>query len=329
MEKFILNLPLKIFLGHKRKKKANGEKVDKHFYINLNQYRNADFFTLNKAKALFKEMVQDQINQLPAFEWVTMKYILFPGSYREMDTNNVCSIAEKFFSDALVESGKLEDDNYQFLKETTFSFGEVNPQNPRVELHLSGPRKEEKMDMQVNLTNEDFMEAMHSYVKAKLPMIPAGVVPDIAITAGRGEKGYTAVVTFDLNAKAAAPTGPVKRSADPMQESLKEQGNVMNRLGEDMMPKAQPVTSDAPKELAEAVTNVITDGPEGQTDTGIDEPANQFEVVVAALAEPEKKADSGSLFAPKVDDVKSEKAAEIGGAKEEPKKSKPLFEFGS
>ena len=329
MEKFILNLPLKIFLGHKRKKKANGEKVDKHFYINLNQYRNADFFTLNKAKALFKEMVQDQINQLPAFEWVTMKYILFPGSYREMDTNNVCSIAEKFFSDALVESGKLEDDNYQFLKETTFSFGEVNPQNPRVELHLSGPRKEEKMDMQVNLTNEDFMEAMHFYVKAKLPMIPAGVVPDIAITAGRGEKGYTAVVTFDLNAKAVVLTGPVKRSADPMQESLKEQGNVMNRLGEDMMPKAQPVTSDAPKELAEAVTHVITDGPEGQTDAGVDEPANQPETV----AEPEKKADSGStsgsLFASKVDDVKAEKAAEIGGAKEEPKKSKPLFEFGS
>ena len=191
------------------------------------------------------------------------------------------------------------------------------------------------MDMQVNLTNEDFMEAMHSYVKAKLPMIPAGVVPDIAITAGRGEKGYTAVVTFDLNAKAVVPTGPVKRSADPMQESLKEQGNVMNRLGEDMMPKAQPVTSDAPKELAEAVTHVITDGPEGQTDAGVDEPTNQPETV----AEPEKKADfgsaSGSLFASKVDDVKAEKAekaekaAEIGGAKEEPKKSKPLFEFGS
>ena len=323
MEKFILNLPLKIFLSHKRKKKANGEKVDKYFYINLNQYRNADFFTLNKAKALFKEMVQDQINQLPAFEWVTMKYILFPGSYREMDTNNVCSIAEKFFSDALVESGKLEDDNYQFLKETTFSFGEVNPQNPRVELHLSGPRKEEKMDMQVNLTNEDFMEAMHSYVKAKLPMIPAGVVPDIAITAGRGEKGYTAVVTFDLNAKAVVPTGPVKRSTDPMQESLKEQGNVMNRLGEDMMPKA-----GTPKEAP-------PEGPEGQVSAEVDEPADQAEAAVAALAEPEKKEDvpisAGSLFASKVDDVKAEKAekvAEIGGAKEEPKKSKPLFEFG-
>lgn len=264
---YVLNLPLRIFLGNSRKKKANGEKAERFFYINLNQYRNADFHTLNKAKILFKEMVQEQINKLPTFEWVTLQYYLFPGSHRDMDTNNVCSIADKFFSDALVESGKLEDDNYRFLKDTRFTPMEVDKTNPRVEVHIIGKEKEDPMQMQITLTHEDFMQALHNHVKAAFP-VPEGVVPTFDITAGRKDNGYSAVVTFDLNQK----------SEDPIATAARKEGNVMQRLGTvDLTPKPLDISTafDPPKE-----------GPEGQTDVPVEEPAN--EPTAEAVSEPEK-----------------------------------------
>lgn len=110
----------------------------KNFALNLNAYRNAHYQVLNKAKHLYKEIMTDQIQSLPSFSHVTINYILFPGSKRSMDVSNVCCIVDKFFSDALVELGHLPDDNYHFLNKVFYSFGEVDKENPRVQIELEG-----------------------------------------------------------------------------------------------------------------------------------------------------------------------------------------------
>lgn len=51
-----------------------------------------------------------------------------------MDTSNICCIVEKFFCDALVQEGKLADDNYLYVKQSTYLFGEIDKTNPRCDI---------------------------------------------------------------------------------------------------------------------------------------------------------------------------------------------------
>lgn len=52
------------------------------------------------------------------------------------DLGNVLSIHDKFFCDALVDLGKLPDDNYHFIPSIAFHMGEVNKLNPRVDIEI-------------------------------------------------------------------------------------------------------------------------------------------------------------------------------------------------
>lgn len=125
----VVQLPVVVILPRKTK-------GDRLWYVNLNNYRNAPFHLLSDVKIRFKEAVADQVNKLPTMNQVAISYHLFPGSARLTDVANVCSVADKFFSDALVELGKLPDDNYTFLLGTQYLFGAVDRKNPRVEAHL-------------------------------------------------------------------------------------------------------------------------------------------------------------------------------------------------
>jgi len=122
----VLTLPLSIAVSKK-----------KEFILNLNNYRNAHYQTLNKAKINYKLAVEDQIKLLPKYDKVLIRYFLYPGSRRLTDVANVCCIHDKFLCDAIVEYGKLEDDNYLFLPATSSEFGSVDKSNPRVEAVIS------------------------------------------------------------------------------------------------------------------------------------------------------------------------------------------------
>lgn len=108
----------------------------KYFTLNLNQYRNTYFHTLNKAKVVYKELVSSQVLALPTLERVELTYTLYPKDNRLSDIDNICSIHSKFFQDALVELGKLPDDNYRYIPKTIFTFGEIDKSNPRVEIQI-------------------------------------------------------------------------------------------------------------------------------------------------------------------------------------------------
>lgn len=80
-------------------------------------------------------MVQDQIDLLPELTTVSLEYILYPKTKRRTDLTNVLSIHSKFFEDALQD--KIPDDDYHHIPKVTYSFGEVDPGNPRVEIHIT------------------------------------------------------------------------------------------------------------------------------------------------------------------------------------------------
>ncbi len=109
---------------------------NKLFTLNLNTYRNENRFALDTAKVNFKHLMEEQIRKLPKFSKVRLTYVFYPGTKHLSDVGNACSIVDKFFADALVELGKLPDDNYLYVPELVFRFGSIDRENPRVEIFI-------------------------------------------------------------------------------------------------------------------------------------------------------------------------------------------------
>lgn len=108
----------------------------KEWILNLNQYRNTYFRTLNTCKINYKLMLESQILSGPSYHKIACIYTVYPRTKANFDIGNVCCIHQKFFEDALVELGKLPDDNYHYIPLTVYMMGEVDPSNPRVEVEV-------------------------------------------------------------------------------------------------------------------------------------------------------------------------------------------------
>lgn len=108
----------------------------KNFTLNLNVYRNTHYQTLNKVKVNYKTHLSKQISELPFLNKIRIVYTLYTGTRRKCDIANVLSIHDKFFCDALVELGKIQDDDYEKVPEVTYRFGGIDRENPRVEIQL-------------------------------------------------------------------------------------------------------------------------------------------------------------------------------------------------
>lgn len=184
-----------------------GKKKPKPFYLNLNQYRNAHFQKLNKAKEVFHDLVKDRISRVPPLLQVALTYTLYPASFRLCDTANICSVVDKFFQDSLVQCGTLSDDNYQIVKTVAFHFGNVDKENPRVEVSIEpmgldvgstaasdhvGHNKGNKI-MQITLVQKEIETALRNYVTSSVD-VQAGKHINITLRATRGAEGYQAVI---------------------------------------------------------------------------------------------------------------------------------------
>ena len=108
----------------------------KDFAINLNIYRNTHYKSLNALKIKYKALMASQIKRLPLLNVIEIHYKLFPKTKRLCDINNIISITDKWFCDALVELGRLKEDNYLYIPRTTSEFGGVDKDDPRVEITI-------------------------------------------------------------------------------------------------------------------------------------------------------------------------------------------------
>lgn len=107
------------------------------FILNLNNYRNTHFYSLNTAKreykALISHLLKGQSFKMP----IQITYCYYPKTKRKTDLGNVLSVHQKFFEDALTELKCIPDDDYTQIIQSTFTFGTVDPENPRVDIFIT------------------------------------------------------------------------------------------------------------------------------------------------------------------------------------------------
>jgi len=122
VEGFSVTLPISIELGVKKKKR---------YYLNLNIYRNTAFHLNNNLKKEFKRLVVPLLPDI-FYHKYTITYVLYLPNQLKRDISNVCAVVDKFFADALVESGRVPDDNYEHLPLVTYKFGDIHPKEGKV-----------------------------------------------------------------------------------------------------------------------------------------------------------------------------------------------------
>lgn len=110
----------------------------KKFILNLNNYRNAYFRVLNTSKQVYKQYITTDIDREVYYKLskIAIQYKIFKGDERRFDIGNIASIHQKFFEDALVESGHLPDDKATNIPLVFYSNGGVSRANPRVEITI-------------------------------------------------------------------------------------------------------------------------------------------------------------------------------------------------
>lgn len=119
--------PLFIILPRKTKK-------DRKMYLNLNNYRNWYYIISNEVKKTYCEAMRLKLKDLKFKKPITINFILFKANNRKTDRSNILSIVEKFFCDAMVYYGCIEDDSDEFIESSTYSTGGLDKENPRVEI---------------------------------------------------------------------------------------------------------------------------------------------------------------------------------------------------
>lgn len=201
-------LPLHVDLPTKKKRDR--------FLLNLNAYRNTHYFRLNKAKELYEELVNKIIADLPSMLKIELTFRLFMGSARSADLSNICSIVDKFFCDALVNSGKIPDDNYDVISSVNYQFGGIDKNNPRVEVSITPIVNAEDETMQITIVQSEIEDAITSYIKSQITVNDDQEI-SMDLRAGRGAEGYTA--TINISPKKA---GKVVRAAPALRTVQQE-----------------------------------------------------------------------------------------------------------
>lgn len=87
-------------------------------------------------KKEFKELITSDILDLPVMDKVKLHFVIHYENKRLFDIDNILSIVAKFSCDALVELGRLPDDNYKHIVQVTGTVGALDREHPHIELRI-------------------------------------------------------------------------------------------------------------------------------------------------------------------------------------------------
>lgn len=110
---------------------------DKKYIINLNNTKSRQYIVLNQIKAAYKEAIRSQLEGVKLKPRVRVDLTYWKPTKRRSDRSNVLCVHEKFALDAVVELGCLEDDSDEFIAHTHYYGGELDRENPRVEIKIT------------------------------------------------------------------------------------------------------------------------------------------------------------------------------------------------
>jgi hypothetical protein len=304
---YTIQLPLNVPVSKKKK-----------FWLNLNQYRNTHHQSLAKAKVNFHEIVAPRVAHLPRFDTINIVYIVYPGSEQLMDTSNVCSIQDKFFSDVLVAEGKIVDDNRKIVLSALYLYQEIDRINPRVEAviipgdetslvqwlvnRIGYAAKEEPV--QIMIVQDEIEEAIRDFVKKKLT-VNSGQKITVDLRATRGDEGYTAMI--DIVDETAPVQEPAPQASAPAAKPAPktERPKAVTKAE---LPKAAPAKAEpevvAAEEAAPAADTEAEPVTEAQAEEAQATPTKSLfekvqETAVAATAEAEPAPVDEQPTAPK------------------------------
>ena len=109
---------------------------NKHFILNLNNYRNAHHRVLSTAKRNFTDIVLGLTLPRRRFQRIRAHYRIYPGSNRLYDGGNVVSVVDKFLMDALIKRGIIPDDNIKHVLCPVWEAMPPDRENPRIEVYI-------------------------------------------------------------------------------------------------------------------------------------------------------------------------------------------------
>lgn len=195
------------------------KKPQRRWYLNLNQYRNTHFQTLNKAKEQFGEIVKPLLGSLPRLGRVNLIYDLYVGNHQLCDTSNICSIVDKFFSDVLVNEKKIEDDNYTVVLSALYRYGGLDKGNGHVKVTIQpvdpaglqedhdDQTTEREAPMRITLLQPDIEAAIRAYVTSGIGLAEGKAI-EMKFSMKRGENGLQGEVSIvDAGSAGQASTG--------------------------------------------------------------------------------------------------------------------------
>jgi len=136
-------LVLPLYTGGTTRTLKSGKvtKPTKKHWLTMNNYRNWHYQTADSTKKKFKEAVKPQILALPDLTalWgvIHLHYILYPPNRQTRDLMNAVAIIDKYFSDALVELGKLTDDDLDNIRSLSCNAENIDKANPRMEVVIT------------------------------------------------------------------------------------------------------------------------------------------------------------------------------------------------
>lgn len=133
--------------------------------LNLNVYRNLHFRKLSYQKNAFHRKMNPLLLGLPKLGKVSLHYEIHPKSGGRLDTMNVGSIVDKYFSDALVEAGVILDDDYTNVVFNSFKFGSVCPNDAHVLVTITETEPRRTETMRILLDQNEIQQALETFVQ--------------------------------------------------------------------------------------------------------------------------------------------------------------------
>ena len=218
MRQFVLELPWTEFTNKKKSRRKS---------LNLNLYRNLHFQELSNQKNHFHDRMVKTLGGIPSLGSVWLHYEIYPNHRGRLDTMNVGSVEDKFFSDSLTELGIIEDDDYTHVVFNSFCFGSVVSGDAFVRVFITELEPRKQQNMRVLLDEDDIQKALETFVSER--GIPGASGVKLAVVNGE----ITAEVLF------GGPVSPTRQAPQEDDED-EDQPKPKNRGGRPAGSKNKP-----------------------------------------------------------------------------------------